>query len=116
MWLLNPDGSFELLKITTDEQWTGRYWKDGKKIYTKVIENPTINTTLLTGVDEVVDFLCKRTYDSSATNQFIYHDGENLGANALSVLVSSGNVSFKNSSTFTSVMKWAMFEYTKTTD
>jgi len=27
------------LKITTDEQWTGRYWNDGKKIYTRMISN-----------------------------------------------------------------------------
>lgn len=30
-------------KFSTDEQWTGEYWLDGKKIYTKTIEDTQAN-------------------------------------------------------------------------
>ena len=60
---------------STEETLTGGTWIDGKPIYRKVILNPTPNTVLLTGVDEVVNYRVKRQLLSDTPQGYVYFDG-----------------------------------------
>ena len=103
---------------STTEHFTGKYWIDGKPIYGIVIESPTKGTTLLTGVEEIVDYRLKRTYDNSSSNasNFEYYDGT-TSSNTIYLSLANGNLQIKGvSSGNNAVMKWLYVEYTKTTD
>lgn len=109
------NGKFELLKITTDEQWTGRYWKNGKKIYTKIVESPSQGTTIATSVDEVISYVAKRRW-SANDSRSVFYDG-NAGYNSILIDETSGNVSFaKSEASYNTTIHFIILEYTKTTD
>lgn len=63
---------------STIEQFTGKYWIDGKPIYRKVFVVGTFTDIVAlmpqADIDELVDIRFKRRYDSR-TNLFVYGDG-----------------------------------------
>lgn len=94
---------------------TGGTWVDGKPIYRKVIQNPIKDAVLATNVDELINFVFKRSYSSSDTS-FEYYDGNNeynftLWDNQ------NGDLLFTQvSSMYDAIHYWLIIEYTKTTD
>lgn len=107
------------LIYSTDEIDTGKKWIDGKPIYRKVILNPTLDTTLLTGVDEVVNYRVKRQAYRGRPQGYIYFDGDPSNSINTTIYIDLANNEVKISdihggSYFNA--KWVIFEYTKTTD
>ena len=107
------------LVYSTDETDTGKKWIDGKPIYRKVILNPTINTTLLTGVDEVVNYRVKRQVYRGTPQGYIYFDGDPSGQINTTIYLNLTNNEVKISDVHSGSYfnaQWAIFEYTKTTN
>ena len=104
---------------STTEHWTGRYWINGKKIYSKVLFSdnppPATGTVLISNVDEVINAY---GYNSNEQTSVIFpYWYDSIFFLAYKVEYDSNTViCWKGSSQtqFTSY-KW-VFEYTKTTN
>jgi hypothetical protein len=110
----------DVVSYSTDEQPTGGTWIDGKPIYRKVILNPTLNTTLLTGVDDVVNYRVKRQCYSTVSQGYVYFDGEHEQNDVhTSIYISLANNEVKlktlHGDPFFNA-RWVILEYTKVTD
>jgi hypothetical protein len=101
---------------STEETLTGGTWIDGKPIYRKVILNPTFNTTLLTGVDEVVNYRVKRQVYSETPQGYIYFEGESNNIYNTTIYISLANNEVKINSIHSGPYfnaQWVVLEYTK---
>ena len=107
------------MSYSTTETLTGGTWIDGKPIYRKVILNPTLNTTLLTGVDEVVNYRVKRQCHSGTPQGYVYFDGDPANGVSTTIYISLANNEVKvnniHSPSYFNA-QWVLLEYTKTTD
>ena len=109
------NGQYECLSYSTSEVNTGKKWIDGKPIYRKVIENPSLGATLLTNVSDVIFYTAKRRW-SSTDSGAVYFDG-NSSYNSILLDINSGVVSIrKTESVYNTSISYIMLEYTKTTD
>ena len=55
---IKADSQSEQLKYSTDEIWTGKYWTDGKKIYSRVLQDnviPINDTVAFSNVDKIIN-------------------------------------------------------------
>lgn len=121
---MNPITSNAVARFTganysTDEVKTSNTWIDGKPIYRKVILNPTLDTTLLTGVDEVVNYRVKRQCYSGTPQGYVYFDGDSVTTVNTTIYIDLANNEVKLKSLHSGAyfnVQWAILEYTKTTD
>lgn len=102
---------------STEEQWTGDYWIDGKKIYRKIIidQSPSktqhtipINTT----IDTLVDLRGIVHLNSGSTVPIPY----NQDANYFTLFLVDGNEGVSVIGTFDPLSIVVFLEYTKTTE
>lgn len=94
---------------TNKKWWNGTEWKD---VYRIVIRNPSVNTTLVSGVEELIQFTFNRTY-ANGDSHFVLHDGVD-NRNTIYWSISSGNLSFSPiSSNYSASPNFLMLEYTK---
>lgn len=106
-------------KYSTSEQWTGEYWIDGKKIYTKVVAIPGFNAdkNIAHGISNFGKALSIDLFMYSGTVSYMipraHRDnqydgiGVHIGTNYLTLVVGQGN-------NFTSMTGYAIIKYTKT--
>ena len=73
---LYSDGVAVNFTYSTSEQWTGEYWIDGKKIYTRVFKLPTITTSVVeTATDIPISDVDRCWIDNS--NSYLKIKGSN---------------------------------------
>lgn len=107
---------------STEEQWTGGYWIDGKKIYRKCKTQQTysgsgINNIIDLGLNGVVDNLVSLRTITKQSN------GEQMGDYCFSsttlqncYLKTDGTVQYRAGSSYSYGQTTVIIEYTKTTD
>lgn len=108
-------------KYSTDEQWTGEYWIDGKKIYCKVI--------LVTGFDSKDKYVAHNISDlyrvlscdlfmktSDGTNHMMPRAHKDNDHDGISVQVTKTNLILQvgQSNGFADVTGYAILKYIKT--
>jgi len=104
---------------STTEQFTGRYWIDGKKIYRKCFSgsvtssNQTISHGLGNTISDVVDIKAVIKI-SGLFMPFGYYNVYNGSAQNVSVYINSGNIVLLN--TYSGGTYKIILEYTKTTN
>lgn len=86
---IDKDGNERLnLKYSTEEQFTGRYWLDGKKIYSQTSTWNDLSKGFsswahnISNVDSIVDYNAKALYSGDGTlYKFpcVYYDGGTSG-------------------------------------
>jgi hypothetical protein len=110
-------------KYVTTEQFTGKYWINGKPIYRKVVNcgylpNNTITTVwgILSNVDFVVS-MRGIAYSDGGTIPIPYFDYESGSTYFVRLyLDQKTNLSIRAQNNFSGYIMYAIFEYTKTTD
>ena len=109
---IKPYDSF--FNYSYSETFIGKYWVDGRKIYRKIIPQPSLEQILATNVSELISFIFKRTWGYGYT-QCIYYDS-GYDRNSIMFKVESGNLSFERiSSNYSASPQWIIIEYTKIT-
>lgn len=102
---------------STEEQWTGDYWIDGKKVYQKVITAQSPSTSFLLPVGETVDSLVDLRGLIEISNGNILPVPFLQNTNYIGILLASDKVNisvFSSGYTFLSAI--IFIEYTKTTE
>lgn len=109
------DGQREQLKYSTDEVFTGKYWTDGKKIYSRVLQGnviPINNTVAFSNVNKITD-----QYGMINNNGIWLMLDRGSGGFNLTVKESTHEVLYYFDYTAGSSYDWYFtVEYTKTTD
>ena len=107
-------------KYSTDEQWTGEYWIDGKKIYAKVIPVSGFSSTknISHGISNLhrvlsCDLFVKFSNGDNHMMPRAHYDNNNDG---ISVVVTSTNLLLNvgTSNDFSSASGYAIIKYIKT--
>lgn len=111
-------------KYSSEEQWTGEYWLDGKKIYTKTIyekigspnDNNTIN--IAHGISDIGDY---KTLDFSnsywiANNEMWMFNSAEQNQYMRFIRINSTYVSIQPSTAWSGYYGYITLRYTKTTN
>ena len=102
---------------STEEQWTGEYWIDGKKIYRKIIIDPSPSKTqhtipINTTIDTLVDLRGIVHLTVGSTLAIPY----NQGANYFTLFLVEGKEGVSVTGTFDPTSIVVISEYTKATE
>ena len=105
------------IRYSTEEQWTGEYWIDGKKIYRKIIIDPSPSKTqhtipINTTIDTLVDLRGIVLLNSGSTVPIPYHQG----ADYFTLFLVNGNEGVSVLGTYTPLSIVVFSEYTKATE
>lgn len=105
------------IRYSTEEQWTGYYWIDGKKIYRKIIIDPSPSKTqhtipINTTIDTLVDLRGIVHLTTGPTLPIPY----NQGANYFTLFLVDGNEGVSVTGTFDPLSIVVFSEYTKATE
>lgn len=137
-YIIYSDGQYEQLKYSTDEQWTGKYWTDGKKIYNKYVEATITSysdssnrrqfnfTQTISDINWLTNSFGNVSFDGATTNFGLFpYNSTNSNMNPSE----SSGISFNQSTNtvtcylntlisygHTSITFRIVYEYTKTTD
>ena len=109
------DGKREQLSFSTDEVWTGKYWIDGKKIYSRTLTGVTYGDVDVTSwnIDSPIRIYGYGIYSGDNTYQTLPAFG--TGGEVHSRLLSKTTLTYKNSFSY-GWSDYVVCEYTKTTD
>ena len=105
---------------SAEEQWTGGYWIDGKKIYRKVVDCGALpNNTTKTVAHNIanIDWVVKYNGMASDGNEWLQLPASYYSNSAIGLSVNYTNISLRpytNRTTYTTTL--VTIEYTKTTD
>ena len=115
----------DYFQYKTSEQFTGRYWIDGKKIYCNVITKRNIALSDgvniahgISNINQVIDYDVATWHTGSGT-LVKYYSSASGSSNGLSVRLSKTDIQFVGNDTWaasTSRVIYAIIYYTKTTD
>lgn len=107
-------------KYSTDEQWTGEYWIDGKKIYAKVIPVSGFSSTknISHGISNLYRVLSVNTFMrfSNGDNHMLPRAHYDNNHDGISVAVTSTYLKLEvgDSNGFSSASGYAIIKYIKT--
>lgn len=105
---------------STEEQWTGGYWIDGKKIYRRVVSCGALpNNTTKTVAHNIanIEWIVKYNGVASDGNEWLQLPASYYSTSAIGLSVDGTNIAlrpYSNRTTYTTTL--VTIEYTKTTD
>ena len=107
------DSQSEQLKYSTDEIWTGKYWTDGKKIYSRVLQGNVIPVNGTTAIENVSRIIKQEGYLKEGNIWYVGGRGQfNLTLNEQT----HNALYYFSYGAGTSYDWYFTVEYTKTTD
>ena len=118
-FLVYSNGLYEILKYSTTEQFTGKYWIDGKKIYSAVVDcgalpNTSTKNVLhnIANISQIVKYSGVTSNGSEWLHMPASFNAQSIGlsVNTTTIIV----ITYSNRSSYTST--YVTLEYTKTTD
>ena len=92
-YTIYANGSVKDIGYSTEEQWTGRYWKDGKKIYSKIWTLPQISGASQGNVDtnvNYIDTIIKTELVTSSNTRFNYSLSARINGTTLQAYAYNG--------------------------
>lgn len=113
------------LDYSMNEQFTGNYWIDSKKIYCKVFKKSNIALSNgvnvahgISDIDQIIDYDVA-TWHSDTGTLVKYYSGANGSANGLSARIDKTNIQFAGNDTWSASNTRTLYViilYTKITD
>ena len=97
--------------LTNKKWWNGTEWKD---VYRKVIFSPQLSTTLITGVEDVINYKFNRQVYANSTARVLYDGSYDRDFCSLNLDTNHNlSVGAMHPELWTGTNYWIMFEYTK---